>query len=491
MKIKKFVGICIALLYGFLVIAEQPQKSKPGIDVSLMDLTVKPCVDFYQYANGSWLKQAQIPKENSLWGMVNEVVLRHQRTLSHILKEIVERSDWPHGSIQQKISDFYASGMDEEAIEKEGLKALDSSLKRIQNIRTIKELIIEIGHLHAENIFPCFSFYLAIDEKHASSYICQLDEGGLALSRDDYLKEDDLSCQLRKNYLKHVAHIFELVGDSAKTAENNAKAVIIIETELAKVSMTNVEKREPLALYNRMSREQLMNMAPGILWESYFDTLGLQSSESHFQVSNPKFFQKLSAMFKSISLDDWQIYLRWHLIHNLAPFLHSSIVNEDFHFFQTILNGTQKILPRRKRVNQSLRDALGMAIGQIYVKKVFSQRAKKKVEEMARNIRAVLRERIKKLEWMTASTKQHALKKLDAMVIKIGYPDKWTDYSKLDINRKSYVSNVRRARAFEFKWQMDLLGKPVDRTKWWMTPDQIGARYLSGLNSICVPAGIL
>jgi putative endopeptidase len=480
------VGLC-----WVLVIAQHPTKENHGIDVSYMDMTIKPCADFFHYANGSWIKQAQIPEDYSIWGMVWEVRERNKKILSNILEDVTKRSDWPEGSIQQKISDFCASGMDEAAIEKAGLSPLASDFERIKSMQTKEDLAAEVGRLHSESIFPCFNFFLAIDDKQASSYICQIWQGGLGLSRDDYIKEDDHTRALRTAYRLHVTRMFELLGEEPQTAIKNAEIIMTMETRLAKVSMTNVEMLDPNALYNKMSREQLLNEAPGFDWKTYFDAVGLPATEKYLLVQNLTFLRELGVMSKSLPLAQWQVYLCWHFINNLAPYLNSALVNQDFQFFHKTLNGTQQISPRWKRIQQSLREAMGMAVGRMYVEKVFSPVAKQKALELVKNIRAALRDRIVQLEWMTAPTKQHALKKLDAIVAKIGYPDKWQDYSKLEVDRGPYVLNVRRARAFDFKQNMDLLGKPVDRTKWWMTPETLNARYSQSLNSICFPAGIL
>ncbi len=489
-KIRLYLFLILGLCWA-LVIAEQPSKKNPGIDVSYMDMTVKPCADFFHYANGLWIKQARIPEDYSIWGMVWEVRDRNRKILSNVMEDITKRSDWPEGSIQQKISDFYASGMDEAAIEKAGLTPLVSDFERIRRIQTKEDLAAEVGHFHSEYIFPCFEFYLWVDDKQASSYICQIWQGGQGISREDYIKEDDHSRTLRTKYKQHVTRMFELLGDEPQAAKKNAEIIMDMETRLAKVSMTNVEMLDPEAIYNKMSREQLLKEAPGFDWKTYFDAVGLPATEKYLLVQNPAFVRELGVMSESVPIAEWQAYLRWHFINNLAPHLNSSLVNENFQFFHTILNGTQQIAPRWKRVQQSLRDALGMAVGQIYVEKVFSPEAKQKALELVKNIRAALRDRIGQLEWMTAPTRQHALKKLDSIVAKIGYPDEWQDYSQLEVDLGPYVLNVRRARAFDFKQNMDLLGKPVDRTKWWMTPETLNARYSQSLNSICFPAGIL
>ena len=481
-------GLCLAV-----GITAAPETAPHGIDVSFMDSSVNPCDDFYRYANGAWLQTTQIPKTQPRWGMAQEVRERNARILVGLLQEVSARGDWPQGSIQQKIGDFFFSGMDEAAIEKAGLNPLAARFMQIEKMQTPNDLAVEVGRLHGDKIVSCFFFGVDTDDKNSRAFIAYIQQGGMGLpERDYYIKDDTATTGLRERYRQHVARMFELLGDNAELASHNAATVLMIETRLAKASLPLSAWSDPNAIYNKMSRQQLLAAAPGFAWDAYFKTIGLPDTETHFMVQPEAFIREFGAMASALPLTEWKAYLRWHLINTLSPFLNAVFVNQDFQFFKKILEGVQEMRPRLERIQAILQNsALDMALGQMYVEKAFSAEAKKKATDLVNNIIATLRETILKLEWMSEPTKKNALKKLEALVVKVGYPDRWRDYSGLKIDRGPFVLNVLRASAFEFQQRLARLGKPVDRNEWGMTPAALNAYCHPWQNEMCFAAGIL
>ncbi len=486
------VTALVALLFlAASGLAQQPAAAVHGIQPADIDPAVKPCDDFYQYANGSWLQRNQIPAEYPAWGAFLEIYERNLVVLKGILEDAAA-SKAPKGSVRQLVGDFYASGMDEIAIEKAGLAPLAARFERIARVGSAGDLAAELGRLHLDGVRAGFNLTVDIDDKSSSAYITQLTQGGLGLpDRDYYTKEDDASKELRSTYVAHVGRMFELLGDTPETAAANAATVMSIETRLASASMTLVDQRDPNAIYHKMTRAELEKAAPGFDWQRYLTSLGLSPSERELLVRQPAFFAELGRMAKDVPAAQWRTYLRWHLAHETAPFLASAFVNENFSFYGKTLNGTPEQQPRWKRVQGVVDNGVGEALGQLYVERAFGPEAKQKALALVNNLRAALGERIATLDWMTATTKQKARAKLDAFTVKIGYPDRWRDYSSLVVTRDSYVSNVLAANAFEVRRLLAKLGRPIDRTEWGMTPSTVNASYNPLMNEIVFPAGIL
>ena len=496
-RCRRFGAIVLAvpLLFG-LVQAQHPapnSESSPSLslDPKNLDRTVSPTQDFYKFANGGWLAANPVPPEYARWGSFNELNDKNLADLREILEVAAANPNAPHGSIAQKVGDFYASAMDSAAAELAGVKPLVDEFERIARMQSTIDVVAAIAHQHLVLANPLFNFGAAQDAKNAEVVIAQLQQGGLGLpDRDYYTKEDDKSNGIRDQYLAHVQKMFQLLGDDPAVAGANAKTVMAIETRLAKASMTRVERRNPEATYNKMSLAQLVSSAPGLDWKTYFSSIGLPSP-GPINVGQPLFFKEAGKMMREIPLAEWKTYLRWTAVNNAAPWLSTAFVNENFHFFGTVLTGAPENQPRWKRALNAENTALGEAVGMLYVRKHFSPEAKARSREMVENLRNAFRERLQTRKWMSEGTKSKAIGKLDALSVKIGYPDKWRDYSSLDIDRGAIVANIMRATNFESERQLKQIGKPVDRSEWGMTPPTVNAYYSPTLNEIVFPAGIL
>ena len=480
-----FTLLFVLLSFSFAQDANPPQ---PVLDVSSMDKTVDPCVDFYTYSCGGWIKKNPVPPDQSSWSAYSKL---QDETLLR-LRGLLESAAVPGSSrtpAQQKIGDYYASCMDEKAVESAGAAPLKPGLQEIQNLRSKEELAALAVRMADEGVL--FNFGSQQDFRDANQVIAGLDQGGLGLpDRDFYLKDDAKSAELRKAYVIHVQKMFELLGDKPQAAAAEAQTVMRIETALAKASLTQVERRNPKNLDHRMSNQQLASLAPSFRWNEYFTKAGLLPVQS-LNVSTPEFFKALNEQLKAEDLANWKTYLRWHLVHIDAPYLSSNFVNTNFDFYGKTLRGAEELRPRWKRCVSYVDDDLGEALGQAYVDKYFSPEAKSSALKMVREIEAAMEQDISSLTWMGPETKQHALEKLHAVVNKIGYPDKWRDYSKLEIIRGDEIGNVTRAREFEFHRDLGKIGKPVDRGEWGMTPPTVNAEYNPQRNDINFPAGVL
>jgi putative endopeptidase len=506
---KSFVTASISLLCAVGLLAqpkpsqpEEPehQKQSPNsteqnpkpIDSSNFDTSIKPADDFFLYANGGWIKRTEIPPEYTRWGSFNELI-EHNNDALHAIAEKAENTkvDPRMAPEAQKVGDFYASGMEEKNIETLGAKPLDSEFNAIAAINDRSTLLKEIAHLHSLGIPVLFNFGSAPDSKDSTHEIAQAVQGGLGLpDRDYYTKTDEASKKLRDQYVDHVAKMLTLLGDPAPKAQDEAKKILALETKLAQSSRTRVQLRDPEKNYNKMPVRQLQDLTPDWNWSDYFNTINLLAPQN-VNVHQPEFFKTADQVFKDTPLDDFKAYLRWHLIDAAASDLSKDFVDEDFNFKERILRGAQQIKPRWKRVVASENGAIGEALGKLYVAYNFPPEAKARALEMVNNLKEALAERIKTLDWMDQPTKEQALKKLAAMQVKIGYPDKWLDYSLLPIDRGPYVLNDIRASQFATTRDVNKIGKPVDPTEWGMTPPTVNAYYNPNRNEIVFPAGIL
>src|SRR5881227_2575273 len=491
---KLFIPIIISLIAPLGLHAQQPQseQSAPPLDPNNMDTSVKPGDDFFSYANGAWIKRTEIPPEYSRWGAFNELIERNNDSLHTIAAKTSQTPVDPKLAPEtQKVGDYYASGMDDKAIEAARTQPLAEELDRIEAIKDQQDVLKEIAHLHSIGINAFFNFGAGPDAKDSTHDIAQAVQGGLGMpDRDYYTKQDADMRQKREKYVAHVTKMLTLLGEPADKAAEDAKKIMALETKLAEASRTRVQLRDPIKNYNKMDVRQLQDVTPDWNWSDYFKTIDLVES-GDVDVHQPEFFKAANDLFRSTSLDDWKAYLRWHLINATAPDLSKNFVDEDFNFKERTLRGTQQIKPRWKRVILSEDDEIGEALGKLYVAFYFPPEAKARALELVNNLKEALADRIKTLEWMDEPTKQEALKKLAAMQVKIGYPNKWLDYSLLQIDRGPYVLNEIRASQFETARELNKIGKPVDPTEWGMTPPTVNAYYQPNRNEIVFPAGIL
>jgi putative endopeptidase len=486
------VGALLAASLLSLASAQQSTaaapKHEPALDVTSMDRSVDPCVDFFKYSCGGWLKSNPIPADQSSWDTYSKMQDENLGRLREIL-EAAAAPDSKRSPAAQKIGDYYSACTDAKTIEAKGAEPLKPELERIAKIGSKAEIADVAAIMIDDNVL--FRFDSTQDFRDASQVIAEADQGGLGLpDRDYYVKDDAKSVDLRKAYVAHVQKMFELLGDKPEVAAAEAQTVMRIETALAKGSMTRVERREPKNLDHKMTSGELEKITPDFHWDGYFTRIGLPSLAS-LNVASPNFFKALNDELGKESLADWKIYLRWHLVHADAPFLASAFLNENFAFYGKTLRGQQELQPLWKRCTRGVDGDLGESLGQVYVEKYFSPEAKQEALKMVKEIQAEMEQDINSLPWMSATTKQQALVKLHGMANKIGYPDKWRDYSKLEILRGDELGNVVRARKFEFDRQLAKIGKPLDRGEWDMTPPTVNAYYNPQMNDINFPAGVL
>jgi putative endopeptidase len=484
--------LCLVWIFSASFTARAAGDAPPswGFSLSNLDKTCKPCDDFYEFAMGGWMKSNPIPAEYPAWGTFAQLRDNNLSAMRSIL-EAASKASAAAGSNEQKIGDFYSSCMDTSAIEAVGIKPVAPDLAAIDAIQDRKALDAEIARLQLEGASVVFRFSSGQDYKDSSRVIAQAGQGGLGMpDRDYYLRDDEKSKHLRTDYVQHVAKMFQLAGAAPDKAAGEAKTVMDIETSLAKASRNRVELRDPEKNYNLMSLAQMKALTPDWSWESYLRTVGAPTMEQ-VNIRQPEFFKEVNQELNRVSLADWKTYLRWHVLHASAPALSNGLVMENFDFYGKKLAGTKEILPRWKRCVQSADQNLGEALGAVYVEKYFPPQAKARTKEMVNNLIAALRSDIPTLSWMSPETKKEALAKLEAFNVKIGYPDKWRDYSKLSIERGSYAANTRRSVEFEQARQLAKIGQPVDRSEWGMTPPTENAYNSSSMNEIVFPAGIL
>jgi len=483
-----FLALVFLSFFSLTSTAQQSGSHTPSLDVTAMDRSIDPCVDFFKYACGGWIKNNPIPPDQSSWDLYSKMEDENKDKLRGIL-EAASSPDPSRTAVNQKIGDYYASCMDEKTIEDKGIEPLKPELDRIAKISSKSELADVASAMATDNVL--FRFESIQDYRDASQVVANADQGGLGLpDRDYYLKTDAKSEELRKAYIAHVQKMFELLGDKPQAAAAEAQTVMRIETALAKGSLTRVERRDPKALDHKLTSADLQKISPDFQWQIYFTKVGLPSLSS-LNVAVPNFFKALNHEIGKDSLDDFKTYLRWHLVHASAAQMSSPFLNENFAFYGKTLQGQEQLKPRWKRCTEYVDDYLGEALGQAYVEKYFPPQAKQEALKVVTEIRAAMEQDINGLDWMSPATKQQALAKLHGMANKIGYPDKWRDYSKLEIARGDNLGNVERARQFEFNRQLGKIGKPVDKGEWDMTPPTVNAYYNPQMNDINFPAGVL
>ena len=489
MKIRSAAALTALALAASLAVADD----KPGIDPANMDPSAKPCENFYAYADGGWLAKNPIPPDYPEWGAFSELEQRNVESLRKILEQLArEAATAAAGSDERKLGDFYGACMDEKAIEAQGLSPLQPELDRIGRIASPADLQTEIARLQLGGANAVFAFGSEQDRKNSADVIAAAFQGGLGLpDRDYYLKPDDESKEIRAKYAAHMTRMFALSGVSKAKAAAAAKTVLALETRMAAASMDRVERRDSDKTYNRMDATALARLTPSFSWPAYFRNLGMTAAPAAVNIGQPKFFEAVSKLLGETPLEDWKTYLRWKLLLQAAPSLSSKFVDENFDFFGRTLEGTPQNLPRWKRCVAAADNAMGMALGKIWVAEYFPPESKRRADEMIRNMIAALGDDLKTLPWMGEETRKAALHKLSTFDPKIGYPSRWRDYSALAIGHAAHVTNVMTAAEFEAHRDLAKVGKPVDRTEWEITPPTVNAYYNPLRNEIVFPAGIL
>ncbi|WP_242920653.1 M13 family metallopeptidase [Pontibacter liquoris] len=456
-----------------------------------MNLSVKPGNDFYEYANGTWLKNNPVPAKETRWGSFNELRDFNINAVKSILNEAAGNKSAATGSIEKRVGDFYAAAMDSAAIDKLGYKPIKADLKRAGKVKNVQDVLNEAAYLRTVGYSsPMFGFYVGQDRKNVENMVPQLSQGGTTLpDRDYYLKNDARSTKIQEAYKKYITTLFTLTGAKPAVAEKNAETIFNLEKKLAAAQMSRVEMRDPYKTYNKFAVADLSKTTPNIDWQPLMAKMKVTGQDTVL-VNNPAFFKELNSLVKSVPVADWQTYLQWSVLKSSAPYLSQPFVDANFAYSQA-LSGQKVQTPRWQRMSSLTDGTIGELLGQLYVQKYFKPEAKARMQELIGNLIKAYEIRINNLEWMSATTKQKALDKLHAFTPKIAYPDNWKNYDGLEISRKSFFQNLRNADLWAYNDMVSQLGKPVDRTKWGMSAPTVNAYYSPVMNEIVFPAGIL
>ena len=470
--------------------APEPEKDVvPAIVLSNMDTTINPAEDFFRYCNNNWLINNPIPEEYSTYGAFTEIDQHNEILIQDIIDEASKDANAAQGSMAQKIRDFYNAGMDSVAINERGYTELLPYFEKVNAMTDKAQLAELMGYLHSNGFGGFFNAGPSTDPKNADMVIMHLFQGGLSLPDRDYYFGDE-NQEMRDKYVEHVTNMFKLVGEDADAAAAKAKAILALETELAKNSLTRVERRDPDRTYNKRTLTELQTSTPNFKWDVYFSNAGAPAFDS-LNVGMPDFIAAMNGIILNTDLNTIKDYLNWKIITNSASLLSDDLAEENFAFYGNYLYGQEVQQPRWRRVLNATSDCLGEAIGQLYVEKHFPAESKEKMVKLIGNLKVALGERIKALDWMSDETKAKALHKLDCVNVKVGYPDKWRDYSGLEISDASYFQNFHNVISFENAYEMAKVGKPVDKDEWFMTPQTVNAYYSPDMNEIVFPAAIL
>lgn len=489
-KIFLFTAAVTAIIYSCNNPSENPKAEAEFIDpiTAHIDSSISPGENFFLFANNGWFKKHPIPSSEKSNGIFQTI----QDTINESVKKICESAaadtKSEKGSNKQKIGDLYFSGMDTASIEKAGITLLKEEFTKIDNIKNTAELLGTVAELNKINARTMFSFYVIRDDKKSSQYVVSLSQASLGLpERDYYFNTDSRTINIRNEYVKHVQKMFDLIGTDKNISEKNGSTVMYIETMLAKASRKMEDLRDPYKNYNKMSLASINKITPSINWNETLSKLGLNNVDS-VVVGQPEFFSQLETTLKKVQLNDWKVYLKWTLLNNYAKDLNKAIENQNFYFYSTVLDGIKEQKPRWKRIVETTNESLGELIGQIYVEEYLPKGTKEKLLEIGNNIRDVYADHIKKLDWMSDATKTKAMSKLNKIVMKVGYPDKWKDMSSLEISRDNYLQNMMNIERWKYNFMINKYGKPVDLSEWEMYPQTYNAYYNPASNEIVVPA---
>ncbi len=502
------IAICclLALLFllSFSALAQTSSSSSPApalpyspsLDLTSMDKSIDPCVDLYQYSCGGWQKKNPIPPDQTSWSVYGKLYEDNLNFLRGMLEQAAQPSP-QRSAVEQKTGDFFAACLDEAAVEKQGMTPVQPELDAIAKIKSVKDLPLLVArlqftyHWYSYNSSMLFAAGSNQDPDNSEQVIADVDQGGLGLpDRDYYTKTDAKSKETRDRYLQHVQKVLELAGDSAEMAKKNAETIMRMETALAQASLTRVERRDPHKLVHKMKVADLAQLAPNFDWPGYYRELQYPQFEI-LNVQAPEFVKEMNMLLSSEPLDNWKTYFRFHVVDTSSPYLSAKFVQESFDFYRKYLRGAKEMQPRWKRCVQYTDYDLGEALGQVYVAKVFSPELKQSTLDMVQRIETAMGERIRALDWMSPETKRQALTKLAGIRNKIGYPDKWRDYSSVNIKPNDFAGNVERAHQFESRRDIDKIGKPVDHGEWDISPPTVDAYFNPQMNDINFPAGVL
>ncbi|MFP4604609.1 MAG: M13 family metallopeptidase [Bacteroidales bacterium] len=486
----KFKFIFFTIMTTALLFSACKNDNKKDLDVSYINENVDPGDNFYKFANEGWEEAHPLPSDESRFGSFDLLDKETKKKVRTILEECAN-GEFDKNSNEHKIGTLYSLGMNTEKINKQGIEPILPDIRKINNLKNIEDVQKQITHFHKYSIGSTFSFYASADAKDSEMMIAQLSQGGLGMSdRDYYTKDDERTKEIRSNYREYIAKIFELADYNKEKAKNASDKIMEIETRLAKSSMTRLEMRNPHNTYHKFQLDEIKQKFPDFDWENYFDELNIEAPKE-INVRQPDFFAEANTMLEEIPVEDWKTYLKWNLLNSSAPYLTDDFVQTHFDFYGKVMQGTEEMRERWRRVLDVTNSSLGDAIGQKFVEKHFPPEAKEKMEVLVENLRKAFAQRIETLEWMDGETKKKALAKLEVMNTKIGYPEKWKDYSDLEIDESSYIANVRASKKFNKQYQLNKIGKPVDKDEWFFPPQTVNAYYAPSLNEICFPAGIL
>ena len=461
-----------------------------GIDLTNLDTTAVQGADFYQYACGGWMKKHPLTNEYSRFGSFDMLAENNREQLKGLIVEIAA-GQTAQGTIGQKIGDIYKLAMDSVKLNADGVTPIQADLEKIASVKDKSEIVPLMAELAHSGVFPYFSFYVGADIMDSKSNLFQLYQGGISLGEKEYyLDNDDVTVNIRNKYKEHIVKMFQLAGFDEAAAKKKMEAVMDIETRIAKASFSAVEQRNPAANYHKMSLDELKKEIPGIDWDAFLNGIGVKGV-TELSVSQVDPIKEVEKIINSLPVENQIAYMQWSLIDRAAGYLSDDLVAQNFDFYGKTLSGKQTNQPRWKRAVSTVNGVLGEAVGQMYVEKYFPAAAKERMVQLVKNLQTALGERIRNLEWMGDSTKIKAIEKLNSFYVKVGYPDKWRDYTGLNIEKDSYWANVKRATEFELDYMLSKAGKPVDRDEWGMTPQTVNAYYNPTTNEICFPAGIL
>lgn len=461
-----------------------------GIDLTNLDTTAVQGADFYQYACGGWMKKHPLTNEYSRFGSFDMLAENNREQLKGLIVEIAAGQN-AQGTIGQKIGNIYNLAMDSVKLNADGVTPIQADLEKIASVKDKSEIVPLMAELAHSGVFPYFSFYVGADIMDSKSNLFQLYQGGISLGEKEYyLDNDDVTVNIRNKYKEHIVKMFQLAGFDEAAAKKKMEAVMDIETRIAKASFSAVEQRNPAANYHKMSLDELKKEIPGIDWDAFLNGIGVKGV-TELSVSQVDPIKEVEKIINSLPVENQIAYMQWSLIDRAAGYLSDDLVAQNFDFYGKTLSGKQTNQPRWKRAVSTVNGVLGEAVGQMYVEKYFPAAAKERMVQLVKNLQTALGERIRNLEWMGDSTKIKAIEKLNSFYVKVGYPDKWRDYTGLNIEKDSYWANVKRATEFELDYMLSKAGKPVDRDEWGMTPQTVNAYYNPTTNEICFPAGIL